>query len=258
MEVSNGTLTTAGASVTATSLYKENELTTVGWIQSFTEGILDSTSENTDINDVELKLVESLCKKTAVILFMNPCFGAVIQFSGISNLIALMGMTLNIISFIALNTMKLSFDTLLMMKCLCVYDSLYLFAALWLIPLVYIPWLAGSGHIQHTTYYFVYHMMVCLYRISMAVAFWLVCLLTAHRYSHKTCWCEKTNLFLVQKLQSELSCFRFIKLKFLQKDSRHSVKKTKFLVAGLTFFFIGLEIYYYFLYQASVLHFRRK
>ncbi len=173
MEISNRTLTPPGASTPDTYLHTE-EAHTLDWLTSV-------TSEEAQHKDQSL--IESLCRQTSVVPFTSSCYGAAIQFSRVFNtVISGVGITLNIMTFLALNKMKLNKESLFMMKCLSLYDSLYLFTTMCLSAPVYILWVAGFGYIENTKFYYVYHIMLCLYRISMAVAFWLVCLLTAHRY----------------------------------------------------------------------------
>ncbi len=153
---------------------------TVGMNWSMTEEML--TSDGGNEGNVAQSFVDAQCRKTSAVPFSNPCFGTAMQFQRVSIVfISIVGVALNIVSFLALNKMKLNKESLFMMKILSIYDSLYLFASMLMTSPVYIHWAAGLGYIEYTAYYFVYHIMLCVYRISMSVAFWLVCLLTAHR-----------------------------------------------------------------------------
>ncbi len=249
MEEINSASTTQGVLETTTPYHMcaTEDLTTTG-LNNLITHTLTSKSEHTESMDE--RVVESLCRQTLIVPYTNPCYGTINQFARVSNIIiCAVRMALNIISLLALNKMKLSKDTLFLLKMLSFYDSLTLFSAFWHQGLMYFAWVTGLGFINHTAYYFVHHISYCVYRTAFPVAFWLVCLLAANRCVARTFVCLPNK-----KLNVSTYCcpfpFRYMRLKF--KNGADGLKTAKLTVTILNIVVVGLEVYYWLLYKASV------
>ena len=104
------------------------------------------------------------------------------QFSRASGtIIPVIGLILNILSLLALSKMKMNAQSLFLMKSLAWWDSIYLSSWIGMITPRYLAWLGGFEDLQYTVYQYVFRVVYCFFRISVSMAFWLVCLLTADR-----------------------------------------------------------------------------
>ena len=182
MAVLNKSSATQSLLESVTNVDTEEDQTTAewSWLLGHTDETLPFSSQN--VENVEQTVIESLCRQTATVPFTNPCFGTAIKFHRASSLIiAVVGITLNLMTFLVLQKMKLNKESLFLMKMLSFYDSLYLFASMLMTGPLYISWVSGIGYIRYTSYQSVYHIAFCVYKISMSLAYWLVCLLTGQR-----------------------------------------------------------------------------
>ncbi len=130
----------------------------------------------------ETGLKDIWCNKKLTVPFLNPCYGSTMQVGRIfATIIPTVGIILNIISLLVLTKMKMNAESLFLMKSLTVYDSAFLITWLCIFPPRYLVWVAGLGDIQYTAYHVFFQIVYCVYRISLSMAFWLVCLITTHR-----------------------------------------------------------------------------
>ncbi len=115
--------------------------------------------------------------------FKDPCDGtSQIITRGIGGFIIVIGIVFNILSLIAFNRMRMNLDSLFLMKCLAVYDSMYLLGAFLSFGIEYLSWVFGYGYNKQTAYLYVERISYySLYRIGGTMSFWTVSILTVER-----------------------------------------------------------------------------
>ena len=115
--------------------------------------------------------------------FTNSC-GAGFQkvMRPLGSVVVILGIILNIVTLVAFKRIKLNAASLFLMKCLSVYDSLYLFGLCLTRLSHYFVWILGFGYINATPYLYVDRISYyCLQRIAAPMSYWTAAVITVQR-----------------------------------------------------------------------------
>ncbi len=72
-------------------------------------------------------------------------------------------------------------ETLFVLKCLAVFDSVAIAMPVFMTDLVTYGFMLGYTHVYNSPYIYVYHAAHAVFRITSPIAKWLVCVLTIQR-----------------------------------------------------------------------------
>lgn len=137
---------------------------------------------NTTEADVSALDPEDSCPNF-YIPFLHPCdgfFQRVIR--SVMAIIVLCGLSLNITSLVAFSKIKMNAESLFLMKCLAVYDTLYLVGAFFAYSCVYLLWELGFGYQSLTAYLYVEKISeYTLQRVAAPMSYWIAAVLTVQR-----------------------------------------------------------------------------
>ena len=114
--------------------------------------------------------------------FTNSCDNSWMVFRPLSFIIIILGLSLNVVTLLAFKSIKLNAASLFLMKCLSVYDSLFLWGALLSHVVHYLAWILGFGYINATPYLYVDRISYyCLQRIAAPMSYWTAAVITVQR-----------------------------------------------------------------------------
>lgn len=137
---------------------------------------LPNSTEGTAASSEE----EIWCSKNIPYPYENPCSGDVYKTVGVSvPVIVFVALILNSLSLVAFDRMNMNPAPLFLLKCLTVYDSLYLLGAFFTYSGNYLVWEMG---IQHSVYLYVDRISwMVSQRVFAPMSYWTIAVLTVER-----------------------------------------------------------------------------
>ncbi len=115
--------------------------------------------------------------------FLDPCDGlSQILSRSTGFFIIVFGIVSNILSLIAFSYMKMNVNSLFLMKCLALYDSLYLVGSFLTFGIDFLGWAFGYGYQKQSVYLYVERISYYFFfKICGSMSFWMIAVLTVER-----------------------------------------------------------------------------
>ncbi len=145
-----------------------------------------TTVENNAVsqdNAMELQEEEYWCSRKFASPYEDPCKGLVERvFGAAMGVVVLAALFLNCLSFAAFFRVKMNKVSLFLLKCLTIFDSLYLIGAFAVFSLDYYLWQGGLKTVAQSAY--IYVEQICyaiLVRMAAPMSYWIITILTIER-----------------------------------------------------------------------------
>ncbi len=194
------------------------------------------------------------CLPSFEVPFENTCDATSQSFTRAIGFVNLSIISLNIVSLIVFNRMKMIPECLFLLKCLAVFDSLPLLGAFLTFAVEYYKWAFGYGYNRLSAYIYVERISYyLLYRLCGALSYWLIPFLTIQRW---IIWLVCTSslfqwwFLLTQKILCILYC-RYIGLTSMEKPSSARLRNVRIAVMVLIIFFVLVDIPFWMTYKVS-------
>ncbi len=122
------------------------------------------------------------CLPTFEVPFVNNCDSVSQSFARSLGFLNFPAIFLHVISLIVFSKMKMIPECLFLLKCLAVFDSLYLLGAFLSFCVEYYKWAFGHGYNRLSAYIYVERISYYLgYRLCGTLSYWMIPMLTVQR-----------------------------------------------------------------------------